>query len=252
MSAIQVAVVNLCGLSDPEVVDGMGALQQQLDQDFAPVWGMDATLVQWRPHVQSPDHWGLVLLNGAATPSDGDEYAALWIYGHFTSHRHPLARVFVDQRHPGEDWTHLASHELLEMLVDPGRNAAVYREGGNPYHVYARRVCDPCAAYLDGYERSGHIVSDFVCPAWFGGFMPLDPMDEQGKIQQEFELRTGGSVGVVDPANGKWAVLDSSDHLATPPVEKWAPGQLGIVPELPELPKPLAASASGQKLGWGP
>jgi hypothetical protein len=32
-----------------------------------------------------------------------------------------MARVMVDQLEPGQDWTLVASHELLEMLADPDR-----------------------------------------------------------------------------------------------------------------------------------
>lgn len=235
MNAIRVAVVNWSGLPDDDVLDGIKALQRQLDEDFAPRWGIDATLVPWRGRIEGPGYWGLVLLNGHTPKSAGDAYDALSVYGHITSDGHPLARVFVDKLGPRQPWTHLASHELLEMLVDPYRYAAVYREDGEPYRMYARRVCDPCAAYSDGYDLNGHIVSDFVCPAWFGGLVPDERKDERGKIHQAFELLIGGSIGVVDPSTSKWEVLHSDGSVGPPPVEPPG-GTLGFV----------------DKLGWGP
>src|SRR5262245_52739872 len=162
MNAIRVAVVNWSGMPDSEVLAGTIALQQQLDEDFAPAWHIDAILVQWPGWLRGPGYWGLVLLNNRIPATAGQAHEALGIYGHLTSYRYPLARVFVDQVAPDQSWTHLASHQLLEMLVDPYRTAAVYREDGQPYRVFARRVCDPC--HLDSYYKDGHTVSNFVRP----------------------------------------------------------------------------------------
>jgi hypothetical protein len=235
VDAIRVAVVNWSGRPDQEVRAGITALQRQLDEDFGPVWGVDGTLVPWPGRIERPGYWGLALLD-QHSPEGSHEHDALSVYGHLTSDGHPLARVFVDQLRPGQDWTHLASHELLEMLVDPYRNAAVYRDqDGHSLRVYARRVCDPCADYSDGYEVDGHIVSDFVCPAWFGGWLSGDRKDVRGKIDYAFELLAGGSIGVVDPPTPGWRVLHSDGSLHAPPTEP-AVGWLGTL----------------EKAGWGP
>ncbi len=225
MDEIRVAVVNWSGLEDNEVLDGINALQRQLDEDFGPAWRVDATLVPWPGRIARAGYWGLVLLD-QSSPERSSEHEALSVYGNLTSDGHPLTRVFIDQLRPGQDWTHLASHELLEMLVDPYRNGAVHRDAaayhqrdGQPFHVYAQRVCDPCAAYADGYELDGHVVSDFVCPAWFGGWLPADRKDVRGKIDYAFQLLPGGSIGVVDPSTSEWRVLHSDGSLRTPPEE---------------------------------
>lgn len=235
MNAIRVAVVNWSDITDQEVLSGLVALQGQLDEDFGPAWDVDATLMPSPGTVRRPGHWGLALLD-RRSPYGTLQQEALGVYGHLTTDGHPLARVFVDQLLPGQHWTHLASHELLEMLIDPSGNAAVYRDqDGQPFRVYAKRVCDPCAGYSDGYERDGYVVSDFVYPAWFGGWLPGYQKDVRGKIDDAFELLPDGSIAVVDPSTSEWRVLYGDGSLHAPPGEP-----------------PVGVLGVGEKVGWGP
>ncbi len=62
-----------------------------------------------------------------------------------------------------ESWSRDFSHEILEMLVDPETNRAVYH-GGVGQMV---EVADPVE--WNGYRLNGVFVSDFVLPSWFAG-----------------------------------------------------------------------------------
>ena len=68
-----------------------------------------------------------------------------------------------------ESWSRDFSHEILEMLVDPGTNRSVYHDGVGQIV----EVADPVG--WDGYRLDGVFVSDFVLPAWFAGATTGDP-----------------------------------------------------------------------------
>jgi len=216
---IEIALVNASCLADEDVAQGMTALQKQVSEDFAPVWHIDAELQMvprdeaFRP-VKYPDHWALVLLDRGLV---GERLGPGRLRGYhdLTSAGQPLARVLVDQLEPGQDWTHVASHELLEMLADPDCNRSVFRHPDTDTLLfYAQEVCDPCAAYADGYEKSGRTVSDFVFPTWFQPAAcdrGVTRFDECGLIDEPFRLRPGGYIGVFRPAAMTWTLETSGE-----------------------------------------
>src|SRR5271154_5664829 len=118
MSHFQVAVLNQSSVvSDTAVQAAMAALQQQVSTDFASVWGIDADLSfidsQSTP---GPGQWWLVIL-------DNSDQAGALGYHDLTDEGLPLGKVFAQtDLEYNELWTVTASHELLEMLVDPDIN----------------------------------------------------------------------------------------------------------------------------------
>lgn len=216
MKLIQIAVVNASNLADEDVAEGLAALQRQVSEDFAPVWGVDAELrLITREGAFSaakfPDQWGLILEDHElVTAQLGNTVRG---YHDRTSSGQPIARVMVDQLQPGQDWTLVASHELLEMLADPDCNAAVFHHPDATTTVfYAREVCDPTAAYADGYEKCGRVVSNFVFPAWFQPSSPTrgaTRFDERGLIDEPFKVRPHGYIGVFQPSSGSWVMQTS-------------------------------------------
>lgn len=222
MEPIQVAVVNQSSsLKDDEVAQGMAALQKQVSGDFAPVWHVDAHLhlVGRDCATEShPNSWGLILL-------DGEADARQLGYHDLTRSGLPLSRVFVNRIPKGQHWTHAASHELLEMLADPDINTAVYsRPDAVTLFIYAREVCDPCAAYADGYDIDDRRVSDFTFPAWFQpdaltrfkNPTTRTRFDEGARIQAPLELRPGGYIGVFDTSTSAWRMLVADGELDEP------------------------------------
>jgi hypothetical protein len=216
---IRIAVVNQSlTLSDHDAAAGVAALQKQVSEDFGPVWNVDATLEfagKDRLKERLPDHWGLILVDDQAQSEQLG-------YHHVTASGQPLAVVLVSSVPGGQDWTHAASHELLEMLADPTADMAVYsRPNEATQRVYAREVCDPCAAYEDGYVVAGMQVADFVFPSWFhtpGGRVPAagtTRYDERGLIEAPLQLRPGGYIGVLDPGTFSWSRLDSTSGTPT-------------------------------------
>ena len=222
MKSVQIAVVNASSLTDEDVADGLVALQRQVSDDFAPVWGVDAELrLVSKEHAFSgtkfPDHWALVLEDHElVTAQLGNNVRG---YHDRTSAGLPLGRVMVDQIEPGQDWTQVASHELLEMLADPDCNASVFRHpDARTVLFYTREVCDPVGYYGDGYEKCGRVVSDFVFPAWF---QPESPnrgamrFDERGLVDEPFKVRPHGYIGVFDPTSCSWGLLHYDGSIDT-------------------------------------
>jgi hypothetical protein len=215
---IQIAVVNhATAITDEDAEAGVAAMQKQVSEDFAPIWNIDAKLrLVGKDELKGslPEHWGLVLLDDAA---QGGQLG----YHELTSYGMPLATIEIGRIPKGHDWTHTASHELLEMLADPTADLAVYsRPDEDTHRVYAREVCDPCAAYEDGYVVEGRQVANFVFPSWFHG-LPRHRAkpdangrhDERGLIKTPLEIRPGGYLGVFDTGTFTWSFLGSGTQL---------------------------------------
>jgi hypothetical protein len=132
----------------------VAALEKQLQRDFVPIWGYPAKLqIADKP---KPDEWQMVFLD------DSDAADALG-YHDLTKDGQPVSKVFVKSTvAAGEKVSVTTSHELLEMLIDPG--AQMWAQNGNNL-FYAYEMCD---AVEDGeYEIDGIAVSNFVYPSFF-------------------------------------------------------------------------------------
>ncbi len=172
------------------------ALQKQVTRDFAPIWGFGATLFFVpKGGATNPSHWQLVFLDTA------DVSGALG-YHDLTASGLPLGKVFIRTTElAGDAWSVTASHELLEMLVDPWIDTAVVllnQDGSGTAVAY--EVGDPCEADNLGYVINDFKVSDFTTPEWFAPptLMPNAKFDFMGHIAQPFEILPGGYIGVLN------------------------------------------------------
>jgi hypothetical protein len=199
MPAIKIAFINESNvLTDAQVQAAIPALQTQVHRDFFPVWGADAEL-SFVGHGQKPPAgtWWLVVL-------DNSDQAGTLGYHDLTEEGLPLGKIFAkSDLDKGLKWTVTASHELLEMLVDPALNLAVWIQPENGAgKLYSYEICDPCQADEYGYDIDGVTVANFVFPAWFEPFRkPGTQFDFQNKIQQPLGLLRGGYIGVFELAS---------------------------------------------------
>jgi len=193
---IQVAIVNestVC--TDEEVAEIVKALQQQVDRDFRPTWGIAAALTAV-PKGQAPaaDSWVLGVFD------DSDQAGALG-YHDLTPQLHPVGKVFAatDKKYDAAVSV-TCSHELLEMLGDPYVNtSALDPKTGR---LYAYESSDAVEADGLGYEIDGVLVSDFVLPQYF------DPqhagkgqsLSFKNNITEPFSLAKGGYMSYIDLA----------------------------------------------------
>src|SRR4051812_39696815 len=201
MKSRDTAVLNRSTVaSDDEVATIVGALQKQVDNDYARAWGTVAKL-EFLPKDQLTgweNKWNLVVLDTS------DEANALG-YHDLTPDGLPLGKCFAktDQL-AGSQLSVTMSHELLEMLGDPDINLQAPDEHGR---IYAYENCDAVEADEIGYEIDGVLVSDFVYPEWFVPSL-RGKTDVQFSHKQHvtgpFELAQGGYISVTDVWPPNW------------------------------------------------
>ena len=160
-----IAFVNLATVPLGVDLDKLvAALGKQLQQDFVPIWGYPAKL--YVTQNAKPDEWQVVFLD------DADAADALG-YHDLTKNGQPISKIFVKTTiAAGEKVSVTASHELLEMLIDPGAQLWAQNNDGN---FYAYEMCD--AVEAEEYQIDGIAVSDFVYPSFF------EPFHKPGSVQ---------------------------------------------------------------------
>lgn len=201
MAAIQIAIINASTvITDAQASAATTALQTQVSRDFAPVWGIDATLTfVAKGHTAAANQWHLAIL-------DNSDQAGALGYHDITNTGLPLGKCFAktDIQY-GLSWSITLSHELLEMMVDPWVNLTVFNQTGNTAgRLYAYEVCDACEDDKFGYLINNVKVSDFVTPAWFEGWRSphSTKFDFGNHIAAPFALLSGGYIGYFDVRNG--------------------------------------------------
>ncbi|MDQ6744315.1 MAG: hypothetical protein M3Z97_15600, partial [Candidatus Dormibacteraeota bacterium] len=130
------------------------ALQTQVVRDFQPVWDESASVTVASTSQIPSGAWAIRIVD------DSPELGV-----HNDEQGHPFAVVRATS-----DWTITASHELLEMLVDPEGDRVVEGTDIDPDHrgrrvQYLMEVCDACQVY--DYPVGTVPVSDFVTPDYF-------------------------------------------------------------------------------------
>lgn len=174
------------------------ALQKQASRDLAPVWEVSATVDSFGKLEDVPlGYWPLIVMDnidvdaaGVHEDKDGQPFALI------------TASTVVDQ------WSLTASHEMLEMLVDPFGKRLVAsdspKKGQGRISVLVE-VCDPCESAENGYRANSVLVSDFYTPNF------LDPVAAagvrysfRGGIKQPRQVLRGGYLSWVDPTDNHW------------------------------------------------
>ncbi|HXJ15494.1 MAG TPA: hypothetical protein VNH19_24740 [Candidatus Limnocylindrales bacterium] len=170
------------------------ALQTQLDRDFTPVWGVRA-LVHAIDRNQAVPHgaWPMRILD--------QSQAGLGV--HLDNHGKPFAEIEA-----GTDWTITASHELLEMLVDPLGKKLISDKDIDPasdgHQVqYLVEVGDPVEVFA--YQINGVSLSDFITPEYYDlNAAPGTSYDFLNQLQSALEVPAGCYISWFDPQDGRW------------------------------------------------
>lgn len=225
---ITVAIINKStALQDSNVQAAVPALQIQVSDHFAPIWGVDAQLVFIGKNQQPPpDAWQLIVLDNS------DQAGALGY--HETKSGDPIGYVFAkDDLNAGLSWTVTASHELLELLADPYVFSTVFVPGQGFRHpplLLALEVADACESDQFGYDiqvpASGNQaaynvkVSDFVTPAWFGAQPDASgKYSFKGYCTAPYQILSGGYIGAMPLRGaGNWTQVTGQ---AAPEEHKW-------------------------------
>jgi hypothetical protein len=160
----------------------VSALRKQLQRDFVPIWGCPASLyVTKKP---KPKDWQVVFLD------DSDAAGKLGFHN-LTRNGVPVSKVFVvNGILSGQKISLIASHELLEMLIDPG--AQMWARNGKEGQLHAYEMCD--AVEAEEYEIDGIAVSDFVYPSFFESWHKPRSVrfDHLNKVTRPFQTLKNG------------------------------------------------------------
>jgi hypothetical protein len=226
MFTTQVALVPHLGLEETtslfhrQLVLVASALQTQLSRDFGPTWGVSAVVTPFLCLEDLPPQYLPVIVTPEALPGDHHGF-------HLAADGRPFALV-----HQGDGWSLSASHELMEMVLDPGglltvsgpslRDAyhratgqdpvgeAAGGTGGGNYAQqgtvdYLVEPCDPVEGA--SYTIDGVAVSDFVTQHYYQvtGGQPRR-CSFLGTVSNPLEIADGGYLSwrTHDPLNSVW------------------------------------------------
>ena len=229
MLTTQVALVPLEPQDDAaantELLWVAAALQTQVTRDFGPIWGVRAVVTPFLKLEDVPPHYLPIILS--------DEPLARGNHGfHLGADGRPFALVFR-----GTDWSVTASHELMEMTLDPSGSLTTSapsvadddkKRGGDPPDYtpqgivdYIVEPCDPVEE-AERYEIDGVPVSDFVTPAYYepcaapGVAVPGVRYSFCGSVTEPLTISDGGYLSwrTLDPPNSVWQARATGSGLA--------------------------------------
>jgi hypothetical protein len=200
---INIAVMNQStAIADAEVQKMLQAFEQQWNSDLLPVWGVEPSVFTFVAKGQSPASgaWWLVFLD------DSDQADAL-AYHDLTDEGLPISKTFVKTILADKASVSVgASHELVEMAVDPWLNAA-YQDSQGVF--WAAECADPVEDDQYAYQIGDVLVSDFVTPNWFGHQHAQGAIDFKGHSRAAFEVISGGYAQKFDTQQG-WVQVTGS------------------------------------------
>jgi len=206
MSVIQVGLVDNTRKLDPHFVQEVAAaINIQVMRDLPQYWNIAATVRALSDPKQIPPSVWPVFLVPKLPPGEGGV--------HLDRNNQPYSLVIAHR--DSADWTLDASHEIIEMLVDPAGNRmhtsrAIEVKGKRVVDTageygYLVEACDPCEDAKYGYTISGVTVSDFITPHFY------DPMavagtrySFTGALTRPRQVLPGGYISFTNPRSDRW------------------------------------------------
>ena len=206
MSLIQIGLVDKTKKIDPALLTAAAAaLNVQVIQDLPKYWPITATV----QYLSEPTHipvgtWPLFLV-ASLPPGEGGF--------HMNKHKQPYAEVIASPE--SEEWTIDASHEIIEMLVDPYGNRmqtsqAIAIQGDDVVDApgkfnYLVEAADPCEADSYTYSIQGIAVSDFITPHFYdAGQVTSTNYSFTGAIKRPRQVLPGGYISYVNLETNEW------------------------------------------------
>lgn len=154
---MNIALVSRVGaLQHAELSRVAAAIDRQVREHLMSVWEVEGTVRAFGSHEDVPDDHVLCTV---IPPNPHDGIAGV----HKTENGEPFANVEY-----GSSWSLTASHEILEMIVDPTCDLVMDGiapvVGGGEVEFLAE-ICDP--VQTRGYLCNNELVSDFVTPEYY-------------------------------------------------------------------------------------
>ncbi|HMD20908.1 MAG TPA: hypothetical protein VKH40_11325 [Alloacidobacterium sp.] len=259
MSVIQVGLVDTTGALDVELVQSVAAaLNIQVTRDLPQFWNVTATVMYLpNPHKVPAGVWPVQLVK-TLPPGEGGF--------HLDKHKQPYAKVIASPKNEG--WTIAASHETLEMLVDPYGNrvqSSVAIEiknkkivDGTGQYGYLVEACDPCEDDKYAYTINGVVVSDFITPHFYDPLVTAGTRYSfTGALKAPRQILPGGYISWVNNEADEWQQLV---YLSATPqiknlgpasgdksVREWIDGLMETTNTIAEKPKNKALHKYGKE-----
>jgi hypothetical protein len=206
MSVIQIGLVDTTGKLNADLVHAAAvALNLQVTRDLPQFWSVTATVMYLPNPKKIPVGVWPVQLVKSLPPGEGGY--------HTDKHKQPYSKVIAL---PSDNtWTIDASHEILEMLVDPWGNRMqssvaikIVSKGvkdGTGQFGYLVEACDPCEDNSYAYTINGIAVSDFITPHYYDPVVtPGTRYSFCGHIKAPRQLLPGGYISFVNQAKDEW------------------------------------------------
>jgi hypothetical protein len=215
---MQVGLVDTTRAIDPtQLQDVAAALNIQVTRDLPQFWPVQASVTALHSARKVPSGVWPVRLVASLPPGEGGF--------HLDKHNQPYAEVIATPDDPS--WSIDASHEILEMLVDPYGNRmqsglAIEISGksikdGTGQFNYLVEACDPCEANNCGYQIQGVLVSDFITPHFYdSATTPGTRYSFTGALKAPRQVLPGGYISYVDESADEWEqilYLDATPQL---------------------------------------
>lgn len=210
MSVIQIGLIDTTGLLNHEFVSASAAaLNLQVMRDLPQCWEIHATVHHLvDPRKIPPSVWPLLLV-----PELPDGMGGV----HLDRNNQPYAMVRAPADTGG--WTIAASHEIIEMLIDPWGNRL---QAAPAVGIAGRRIvdapgefgylvegCDPCEADRFGYAIHGIAVSDFITPHYYDARPTIATRYSfAGHVPAPRQVLPGGYIAYVDYRTAEWQRID--------------------------------------------
>jgi hypothetical protein len=202
-------------VTDAQIHAAIRGINRQIQEDFAPYWGMSAAMRLEGRSATEPDKIDVADMRGDAVIYLWDKSDVKDAIGYHNANNRgiPYGFVFLDvAARIGENWTVTLSHEALELIADPECNLLVL--GPHPddhrdvFHWF--EMCD--AVQAETYVIDGIEVSNFLLPLYFTGTRDFDEVGARndflgtvapdGTTLRSFGINQGGYIGFFDPSTG--------------------------------------------------
>jgi hypothetical protein len=197
MTTVQVAVVSeVEGHDMSDVARVTAALQRQAVRDLWPIWRVHANVSAFPRLEDVPvGYWPMIVETDINTPGAAGV--------HEDKDGQPFALITMS-----DSWSLTASHEMLEMLVDPfGRRLIPGRspKAGQGRVEFLVELCDPCEAASLAYTVNDILVSDFLTPHFYDPVAaPGVRYSFTGAITKPREILKGGYISWHHPPTDHW------------------------------------------------
>jgi hypothetical protein len=195
----QLALVSESTKVTPSDLAQVGAaLQKQITRDVMQFWEVKATIDVFPKLEDVPiGYWKVIVMDDI-----GQKDGIGGIHTNKLGEPFALVKSHADIK----VWSLSASHEAIEMIVDPSLSRRVEGDSPKPEQgrvQYLVEVCDPCQACA--YWVNGILVSDFYTPRYFDPVAaPEARYSYTRRVTQPRQILKGGYLTWLDPVSNDW------------------------------------------------